>query len=174
MGELGSPPPDMVPEHLYQHKTAEKDGARKTHLPQNRVRIGHKPRREQPQREHGQGTEVRQHSKQSMHPLQNHKTDFERKNIRVHHRDSTRCLNKDNTREKNANDAVITSIMLVAVDDFVGGDDHQAGEGGDKGTPLQNPMPADLGGACTELSDGGGPGREEKDGFRHQNCILNI
>ena len=162
----------MVSEDLYQHKAAEKDGACKAHPPQDRVSIGHKPGGKQPQRQHGQGAKVRQHTKQSVKPFQNNKSDFKWKNLWVHLYNSTSCLDEDKTWEKDANGAVIAGVVGVTVDHLVGSDDHQACEGGDETTHLQDPMPADLDGARTYLSDGGGPRREEENSFRHQHCIL--
>ena len=69
---------------------------------------------------------------------------------------------------------MIAGVVWGAVDDLVGRDDDYSGEGRQQTTPLQDPVPADLGGTRPHLGDGRRPWGEEENGFRHQHSILEI
>ena len=107
-----------------------------------------------------------------MQPLQDHQPQLEGKEVGEHDENSSSGLEEDDAAQHDAHDAVVSGIVLGAMEHLVGCDDDHAGEGTSHCTCLQDPVPPDLLRTLPKPQERGGPGREEKDGLSHQDTIL--
>ena len=108
------------------------------------MHVGHEPGGVETESQSRQPSEIGEHAKESMQPLQSDQAEFKREDIRIHLDDSTRYLYRNRPADCDSECAMPARVVGIVVKEFITGDDCQAGVHGDCSAGLQDPVPAGL------------------------------